>query len=117
MNLSFKDREHIIKKFADEYNKSKIIELKGLDLLNEDIVSDSQECYIDTINKYRYYYSLQNKIDRILEKLDWDTCCFIKREFFTSNHRNDWWMNYYSRSTYYRLKKKSMEKFLGLLYD
>lgn len=114
--MTFKDKDAVIRKYAREYNKSKIIELKGLDLLNSDIVCQGEENYIDSKNKYVYYYSLQTKIDCILDKLDWDSSSFLKKEFFCENRRNDWWVNYYSRSTYYRLKKKSMEKFLGLLY-
>ena len=114
---TFKDKENIIRKFADEYKKSKIIELKGLDLLNQNLVSEGFNKYIDTKNKYTYYYSLQSKIDQVLDKLDWDSSNFLKKEFFNNSIRSDWWMNYFSRSTYYRLKKKSMQKFLELLYD
>lgn len=113
--LTFKDREKIIKKYANEYNKSKIIELKGVSLINDEI-HDSEANYADTENKYRYYYSLQTKIDLVLERLDLETSDFIRREFFNGHYRKNWWMNYYSRSTYYRIKKKSMEDFLGLLY-
>lgn len=113
--LSFKDKEKIIEKYAKEYKKSKIIEIKGLELL-DDLVKDPDVSYGDSENKYRYYYSLQTKIDWVLDKLDNETSTFIRMEFFTSNYRQDWWMNFYSRSTYYRMKKKSMEKFLGMLY-
>ena len=71
---------------------------------------------MDSENKYTYYYSLQTKIDNVLDRLDWDCSNFIKNEFFSLNYRSNWWMNYYSRSTYYRLKKKSMNEFLSLLY-
>ena len=39
-----------------------------------------------------------------------------KKEFFGFNQDKTWWFNYYSRSTYYRLKKKYMNDFLGLFY-
>lgn len=114
--MTFKDKECLIRKYANEYNKSKIIEIKGIELLNSDIVGEKVENYIDSRNKYTYYYSLQTRIDMILDKLNLEYSNFIRKEFFTNNYRNDWWINYYSRSTYYRLKKKSMEQFLGLLY-
>lgn len=114
--MSFKDREALIREVASEYNKSKIIEIKGVGLLSKDVVGEKQENYIDSKDKYLYYYSLQNRIDYVLEKLDLECSEFIKKEFFSNRHSNNWWINYYSRSTYYRLKKKSMERFLGLLY-
>jgi hypothetical protein len=115
LKLTFKDKEKIIKKFANEYNKSKVIETRGLNLF-DDRIKDENLIYCDTENKYRYYYSLQNKIDTVFENLDYETATFIKMEFFTSQYKNNWWMNYYSRSTYYRIKKRSMESFLGYLY-
>lgn len=113
---TFRDKENIIKNFAKEYKKSKIIELKGLDLLKEDSISENYSEYMDTKNKYTYYYSLQSRIDNVLDKLDWEESDFLRKEFFNNNIYNNWWMNYYSRSTYYRIKKKCMQKFLELLY-
>ena len=115
MQLTFKDKESIIRKFANEYHKSKVVEIKGLNLIDS-VIKDSDYCYCDTENKYRYYYSLQTKIDSVFDNMDYETSTFIKMEFFTKHYKSNWWMNYYSRSTYYRLKKKSMESFLGFLY-
>ena len=107
MKGTFKERELLIRKYANEYNKSKIIEIKGLSLIKNDIVSEKAETYIDTENKYTYYYALQTKIDFILDKLDWENSDFIRKEFFSSNYRAGWWINYYSRSTYYRIKNNN----------
>ena len=41
---------------------------------------------------------------------------FLKKEFFDFNINKTWWYSYYSRSTYYRLKKKYMNQFLELFY-
>lgn len=115
MDLTFRDKDRIIKKFAKEYMKSKIIEHRGLELFN-DVVKEPEICYSSTPNEHLYYYSLQTKIDNVLDILDWESASFLKNEFFDSRHKTNWWMNYYSRSTYYRVKKKAMESFLGLLY-
>ena len=114
--LSYKDSEKIIRKYANEYNKSKIIELQGIKLIKENTISEKFNTYIDSENKYTYYYSLQTKIEYILNQLDWDCSTFIKKEFFDFNRKKYWWGTYYSRSTYYRLKKKYMNDFLRLLY-
>ena len=52
--LTFKESENIIKKYAKEYKKSKIIEIRGLDLL-DDLIKDPDISYGDSENKYRYY--------------------------------------------------------------
>lgn len=114
--LSYRDSEEIIRKYANEYNKSKIIEIRGLDLLKENLISENFNSYVDSENKYTYYYSLQTKIESVLSKLDWDCAFFMKKEFFDPNRKKLWWGCYYSRSTYYRLKKKYMNEFLRLLY-
>lgn len=114
--MTFKSKEDIIRKYAQEYNKSKIIEMEGTKLLNKEIVGESENLYFESREKYHYYYQLQTKIDYILDKLDWDTSVFLKKEFFTGSYKPNWWINYYSRSTYYRFKKKSMNEFLELLY-
>ena len=56
-----------------------------MDLLKEDFISENFSKYMDTKNKYTYYYSLQSKIDNILDKLDWDDSNFLKKEFFNNN--------------------------------
>jgi hypothetical protein len=103
--LSYKDSDEIIRKYANEYNKSKIIDLMGIKLINNDVLGEKANCYIDSENKYTYYYSLQTKIEAVLSNLDWDCSTFIRKEFFEPNRKNMWWSGYYSRSTYYRLKK------------
>lgn len=117
LKLSFKDRENILRQYGNDYKKSKLIELKGTSLLKENVVSEKPETYMESFYKYQYYYNLQNTIDRILEKLDFDSANFIKNEFLSNSYKSDWWMNYFSRSTYYRIKNKAMDNFLGYLYD
>lgn len=116
MNNSFKDKEDIMRNFARDYQKSKIIELKGVDLLVSNVVSDSVNNYMNTKKEYDYYYSLQTKIEYILDNLEFECSSFLRREFFCCGYRNNWWQNYYSRSTYYRIKSKAMDAFLGLIY-
>ena len=117
MSLTFKDRENIIRSYGKDYKKSKLIELKGIEVLNSDLVSEKDEKYIINESNYHYYYGVQNKIDRVLEKMDYDDANFIRCEFLSNNYRPDWWRSYFSRSTYYRLKKRSMENFLRMIYD
>lgn len=114
--LTYKASEQIIKKYASEYKKFKIIDLKGIEAINEKLIGESVVSYIDSKNKYTYYYSLKTKIESVLELLDWECSMFLKQEFFNYNNDKYWWYNYYSRSTYYRIKRKYMNNFLGLFY-
>ena len=116
MKETFKNKENIIRKLAKDYQRSKIIELKGANILNKDNIGEKIVGYMDTREKYHYYDSLQTKIDYILERMEWEYSNFLKREFFNCVTRSDWWLCYYSRSTYYRKKNKAMNVFLGLVY-
>ena len=117
LDLTFKDRENIIRQYGNDYKKSKIIEMKGVSLLKENCISEKEETYIESLYKYQYYYNLQNRIDKILEQLDFESANFIKNEFLSTSYKSNWWMNYFSRSTYYRMKNKAMNQFLVFLYD
>ena len=105
-----------MRKFAKDYQKSKIIELRGVDLLNKCVVSDKDTKYMNNKIEYDQYYSLQTRIECILDNLGYECSDFLKKEFFCCGYRSNWWENYYSRSTYYRLKNKAMDEFLGLIY-
>ena len=54
-----------MKEYATEYKKFKIIDLKGLDILTGSGVSEGVCNYIDSKNKYTYYYSLQTRIESV----------------------------------------------------
>ena len=116
MEKTFKNKAEEIRKLANDYKKSKIIELKGVDLLKEDKISETVIDYVNTKRQYRYYYSLQMKIDYILERLEWEYSNLLKRDFFNNVNHRLWWESYYSRSTYYRKKNAAMNMFLGLLH-
>ena len=112
----FRKNDEKIRKLAQEYQKSKIIELKGVNLLKDSRIGESVSTYMNSRNRYDYYYNLQMRVDYILERLEWEYRDFLKREFFNCLNKSQWWMNYYSRSTYYRKKSKAMNMFLRLMY-
>ena len=47
----------------------------------------------------------------VINKLSQESKNIIINEFVLERE-NDWWMEYYSRSTYYRLKTRAMEEAL-----
>ncbi len=53
-------------------------------------------------------------IDTALERMPLDRRILIQAEFMDNVARN-WWHEYYSKTTYYRLKKEAMHDFLAKL--
>jgi hypothetical protein len=54
-------------------------------------------------------------IDEVLRSLDEDAYRIIAHDFLQPNPKN-WWMEYYAKTTYYRLKARSMDAFLRCLH-
>lgn len=52
----------------------------------------------------------------ILEELSKDERRILVRDFIETSDRN-WWMDYYSKSTYYRLKNEAIKHFLDCLHS
>lgn len=65
------------------------------------------------IQEESYYYSLHDLVMNAMKKLNDEERRMIENEYFFNDR--SWWYEYYSRSTYYRLKKQSMIKFLDIL--
>lgn len=60
---------------------------------------------------------LQNVIDTfecIIESLSEDSKMIITKEFI-EHFPHDWWIGYFAKSTYYRMKTKAMEEMLFYL--
>lgn len=53
-------------------------------------------------------------IDQIISFLDEDSRLIITNEFMYKS-KNSWYLDYYSKSTYYRLKNEAMINFLDCL--
>lgn len=60
-----------------------------------------------------YKGEMQRCINYVLSLLTVEEQMFIQKEFLGSN--KFWWQEYYSRSTYYRIKKDCMNKFINLI--
>ncbi len=53
-------------------------------------------------------------VDFAMSQLDEDLVNLLRNEYLDTNGKN-WWVLYYSRTTYYRLKRKAMEELLVYL--
>ena len=109
MNLlkksNFKEKDLFIKKIGIEYKKIQLLEKRPL------LVCEGSEDYLEAKKEDGYYFSLKEKVDYILKQMDENLSKIIYNEFFSARVEN-WWMYYYSKSTYYRLKNKAMDSFL-----
>ncbi len=54
-------------------------------------------------------------IDDVLHSLDEESYRIIAHDFLHPQQKN-WWMEYYAKTTYYRLKARSMDAFLRCLH-
>jgi len=105
----FKQKNLIIKKLGIDYKKIKNLEGNSL------LICEDEENYLEYKKDLTYYNDLKNKVDYILMQMDKELSQIIYNEFF-SNKVENWWMYYFSRSTYYRIKNKAMDNFLEWWY-
>ncbi|MEI7668393.1 MAG: hypothetical protein WCI62_05325 [Erysipelotrichaceae bacterium] len=69
------------------------------------------ECNLNIAEKSYIYY-----VRVVLEELSIDERRILVRDFIETSDRN-WWMDYYSKSTYYRLKNEAIKHFLDCLHN
>ena len=105
----FKQKDLIIKKIGVDYKKIKFLEGNSLLICEDDFG------YLGYKKDITYYNDLKSKVDYILVQMDEYLARLIYNEYFSSKVSN-WWMYYYSKSTYYRLKNKAMDCFLEWWY-
>ena len=106
---SFKQKDNLIKKIGVEYKK--------ISFSNSIVfmVCESEESYGSKEQFIEYYNNLKKKVDYILVHMDKELSKVIYNEYLSHNVKN-WWIYYYSKSTYYRMKNKAMNNFLEWWY-
>ena len=105
IKVNFKQKQLIISKISMSYKKSS---------LKDDLFSVNEENH-PYLNEENYYLNIKNKVDYILLQMDNNLSMIIYNDFF-SRKVDGWWMYYFSKSTYYRLKNKAMNNFLEWWY-
>lgn len=103
----FKQKDEIIKKIGIEYRKVRFLEFNSL------TIKEESAGYLEKSSNY--YSELKIKVDYILMQMDEQSSKIILNEYLTARTDN-WWIYYYSKSTYYRLKNKAMNCFLEWWY-
>lgn len=99
MEENFKQKDDIIKKIGKDYRKTEFLKLNTFSI------------YENLDEKRSYYNELKLKVDYILLQLEEELANLIFNEYLTTR-KDNWWIYYYSKSTYYRLKNKAMNNFL-----
>ena len=105
----FKQKDFVMKKIGIEYRKNKFCEFNSL------VVKEDESYYLGVKKDEGYYTELKMKVDYILLQLEEQLARIIYQEYLVSKVDN-WWIYYYSKSTYYRLKNKAMDSFLEWWY-
>ena len=101
MNIMQKENEAIIKHLAGIYKKLK------------------QQCYdadhlmiSESYNKeLAEAYEFVETIDAVLDAMDADEALILRCDYF-ENRTPKWYMNYFTRSTYYRIKTRAIDEFV-----
>ena len=126
MALTFRQKQEVLEQIFREYRRDKF-NLKRLENknfypeLNYGIVREGKQGYQSGKSKIEHYVEkkeeVENKIDmfeEIVALLSEENQKIIIHEFM-NQAPNNWWMDYYSRSTYYRMKSRAMEELLFYL--
>lgn len=108
-NKRFKQKDLIIRKLGIEYKKIKYLQGNSL------LICEDEEEYLKSKKDLNYYNDLKYKVDYILLQMEKELSQIIYNEFF-SNKVDNWWMYYFSKSTFYRVKNKAMDNFLEWWY-
>lgn len=54
-------------------------------------------------------------IDSTLLACEKNTRCIIRHDFLSTNNEKDWYQDFYSRSSYYRLRRAAIDEFIRCL--
>ncbi|NQZ66138.1 MAG: hypothetical protein HRT99_02895 [Mycoplasmatales bacterium] len=54
--------------------------------------------------------------ENILELLTRDECMIIKKDFIKNDEYSNWYLDYWSKTTYYKYKNEAMNKLIYLLF-
>lgn len=68
----------------------------------------SHEAYHDDLE-------LIHLIDSTLQACEKNTRCIIRHDFLSANNEKDWYQEFYSRSSYYRLRRMAIDEFIRCL--
>ena len=124
--MSLKEKDKLLRGIIREYQKAQlqlrvINEKEFYPQLQYNVIKDRHTPYnhletsmINYIEKKENLETVVTFIDGILASLPKEIYQLIEKDYLNPNKR-EWWNEYYSRSTYYRLRKKALDDVLFYL--
>ncbi|NLC96416.1 MAG: hypothetical protein GX675_02470 [Erysipelotrichaceae bacterium] len=103
-NLSYQELEKIVRHIGNTYRKSVLRRQISANLLQVNEESSSYKSDNDFIITIECY----------LNECSRDTKCIIENEFLKKKEPL-WYLDYFTKSTYYRLKKKAIIEFINCM--
>jgi len=121
--LTFKEKQETLTEIFKQYHRAKL----RLECLENRNFYPSVD-YLTVKEQKTYYQGVEKQLDKyiqskdelkqiietfhiVINKLSKDSQTIIINEFIFQRDK-DWWIEYFSRSTYYRLKTRAMEEAL-----
>lgn len=104
-NLTYEEEKNIVKYIGSTYQDSK----KRMDILSYG------NCVCENSKEYQDDLAYVRTINRVLSDCSRDTRYIITHEYL-SNSESGWFLDCYSRSTFYRLKKRAIKEFIRCLH-
>lgn len=99
--MTFKEKERLIRYI---FKKRQQILMYSQHVCDK---ADNEECAQDLFLSWVHYALCScSKVSR-----------FILENEFILYKRKEWWYDYFSRSSYYRMKQKAMDEFLDCLHN
>lgn len=125
--LTYKEKQMVVKGVIDKYRGSKV-KLQCLEMnsyypqLQYDVVREKHATYYsNTLEKLHSRIDEKDELrvmidtfEIIIQSLSQESKEIIELDFI-NNVNQDWWMETYSRSSYYRAKTRAMEEFIFYL--
>lgn len=106
--LSFKDKSQILQIIAKEYQKA-LIYVGTLDQKTKNIISDSSPLEKETALR-REQLNLVTIVNCVLNLLNKEHKEIIENDYF-KNQDSKWWMEKYSKTTFYSIKNAALDNF------
>ena len=122
--LTFKQKQDAVKNLFKQYHRAKL-KLYCLENVNyypqvsAGVIRETKKYYKKSVAE-RLNSRIENKdelkslissFEIIIKALSPDSQVIITNEFIDQKE-DDWWVDYYSRATYYRLKTRALEEVL-----
>ena len=121
--LSFKEEKEKMQHIADDYKKSLVVSSENyISFVRELRVNEDSKNYGMAHNcisdeKINYYTKLKFVVESVLDLLSKESERILRAEFFEKMENSNWWQKFYSRTTFYRNKRKAMNEFFNFFYS